>query len=318
LSIWASAAHNGPAGIKHFNPPAENGGGFSFGPEKKLESATRLNFSSLRWDNSRVQYRHSSGEIMKIAWALPFSILCLCATLSVAQTDAKATAYPPTTLSGGISLRSVAGAPFSADVVQQFTQLMPDGTRLARETQGKMFRDAAGRTRSETELVGATAGTETRRYVTIFDPVEQLNIRLDLQTKIATIFPFPSNTGPVSHDVEIKLAKALAVRNANGARQQDMVAAQDMGPSTMQGFAVTGKRRTLPAEARPAGSEKARNVVVETWFSPELKIELQARTEDPALGVRTTKLVNIANGEPDSALFQIPADYTIQDNSLRK
>ena len=255
---------------------------------------------------------------MKIAWALPFSILFVCATLSAAQSGGKATAYPPSTLSGGINLRSVAGAPFSADVVQQFTQLMADGTRVARETHGRMFRDALGRTRSETELVGATASAETRHYVTIFDPVEQLNIRLDLQTKTATIFPFPSSTAPLPHDVEVKLAKALATRTANGGRQQDMVAAQDMGPSTMQGFAVTGRRRTLPAEARPAGGEKARNVVVETWFSPELKIELQARTEDPMLGVHTTKLVNIANGEPDSALFQIPADYTIQDNSPRK
>ena len=255
---------------------------------------------------------------MKTAWALPFSILFLCATLSVAQTGGKATAYPPSTLSGGINLRSVAGAPFSTDVVQQFTQVMADGTPVARETHGKMFRDAAGRTRSETELVSAVAGAETRHYVTILDPVEQLNIRLDVQTKTATIFPFPSSSAPVPHDVEIKLAKALAARNANGGRQQDMVAAQDIGPSTMQGFAVTGRRRTLPAEARPAGGDKARNIVMETWFSPELKIELQARTEDPALGARTTKLVNIANGELDPALFQIPADYTIQDNSSRK
>jgi len=254
---------------------------------------------------------------MKIAWALPLSVLILCATVSVAQT-AKATAYPTSTLSGGINLRSIAGAPFSADVVQQFTQVAVDGTRVARETHGKMFRDALGRTRAETELVGATAGAEARRYVTIFDPVEQLNIRLDPQTKTATLFPFPLRTAAVSQDVEMKLAKALASRNANGARQPDMVAAQQMGPSTMQGFAVTGRRRTLPAEARPAGGEKARNIVTEAWFSPELKIELQARTEDPVLGVRTTKLVNISNGEPDPALFQIPADYTIQDNSSRK
>jgi hypothetical protein len=253
---------------------------------------------------------------MKIAWALPLSVLLVCATMSVAQTGSRATVYPPSTLSGRINLRSVAGAPFSADVLQQFTQVMADGTSVARETHGKMFRDSAGRTRSETELVGATAGAGTRRYVTILDPVEQLNIRLDLQTKIATIFP--SSPAPLSHDVEIKLARALAARNANGARQQDMVAVQDMGPSTMQGFAVTGRRRTLPAEARPAGGEKARNVAVETWFSPELKIELQARTEDPMLGVHTTKLVNIANSEPDPALFQIPVDYTIQDNSPRK
>jgi len=255
---------------------------------------------------------------MKIAWALPLSILFLCATMSVAQTGGKASMYPASTLSGGINLRSIAGAPFSADVVKQATQAVADGSPVMRETHGKMFRDSLGRTRSETELGSATGGAETRRYVTIFDPVEQLNIRLDVQTKTATLFPFPLSTAPVPHNVEIKLSKALAARNANGGRQSGLVASQDLGPSTMEGFAVTGSRRTMPAEARPAGSETSRNIAVETWYSPELKIELESKIEDPKLGVRTTKLVNIVNGEPDPAMFQIPADYTIKDNSLRK
>ncbi|HEX4605311.1 MAG TPA: hypothetical protein VH724_15025 [Candidatus Angelobacter sp.] len=270
---------------------------------------------------------------MKAQYVLPACLLLACASLSWCQSGAGTSSsgssnnHSSSILSGGINLRSIAGIPFSADVVQESTQLQTDGSRIAIETYGKMFRDSAGRTRSETEIAGAATGADMRHYVTIFDPVEQLNIRLDAQTKTATLFPFPTAAAQLPPDVELKLAKALA-RNAQATRQQDLVAAQDLGPATMQGFAVTGVRRALPAEAKAAGSEKARNVAVETWFSPELKIELQSRTDDPPLGVRTTKLVNIINAEPDPALFRIPADYAIADyrsadyttknNSLRK
>jgi len=251
---------------------------------------------------------------MKSRCTLAACLLLFCTSFLWPQSSGSRTST--STLSGGINLRSIAGIPFSADVVQESTQVQIDGGRVVIETHGKMFRDSAGRTRSETEMAGTTAGTGIRHYITIFDPVEQLNIRLDPQTKTATLFPFPASA-PMPRDVELKLAHALA-RNPKAAQQQGLVEAQDLGPSTMQGFTVTGVRRTVPAEARQVGTEKARNVVVESWFSQELKIELQSRTDDPMLGVRTTKLVNIVNTEPDPAMFHVPADYTIKDNSLRK
>jgi hypothetical protein len=230
--------------------------------------------------------------------------------------------FSASTLSSGINLRSIAGAPLSADVVKDFTQTLTDGTQVPVETNGKMFRDSAGRTRTETELITAA---ETRHYVTILDPVAQLNLRLDPQTKTATLFPFPAAP---SQAAEARVTKALTARGATVSRQPALVATQDLGASTLQGFAVTGIKRTVPAAANLPGSERARNVVVESWFSPELQIELQSKTEDPALGMSTTKLVNIGNAEPDSALFQVPSDYTIFDyttkdyttknNSLRK
>ncbi len=110
----------------------------------------------------------------------------------------------------------------------------------------------------------------------------------------------------------MKLAKASEQINST---KHDLAVSQDLGPATMQGFAVTGTRRPVPAKA---GVERARIVTVESWFSPELKIELQSVTDDPMLGVRTTKLMNIISTEPDPAMFQVPAGYTIKDNSLRK
>jgi hypothetical protein len=248
---------------------------------------------------------------MKATCVLAFSSLLLSATISLAQTGAGRRPAVISTLSSGINLRSIPDAPFSADVVKESQQSLPEGARAASQTNGRMFRDTAGRTRSETELKTAT---ETRRYVTILDPVEQLNIRLDPQTKMATLFPFPAGA---TQAAEAKLKNALATRSTQASRPP-LVASENLGAATLQGFAVTGTKRIVPAAANLPNTERARSVTVESWFSPELQIELQSKTIDPLLGVSTARLVNIAAAEPDPALFHIPPDYTIQDNSLRK
>jgi hypothetical protein len=58
--------------------------------------------------------------------------------------------------------------------------------------------------------------------------------------------------------------------------------------------------------------------VVESWFSPELKIELQARTAGPRLGETITRLQNIVAAEPDARLFEVPADYAVKTISPAK
>src|SRR5437867_7461850 len=113
---------------------------------------------------------------MKARVYLFFVALLVCSAAAPAQSDihhgsSNSNHRSVSTLSGGINLRSVEGAPFSADVVNETVEAMPDGTSSRHATRGKMFRDSAGRTRSETELIGANNGAAPRRFVTIIDPV---------------------------------------------------------------------------------------------------------------------------------------------------
>jgi predicted lysophospholipase L1 biosynthesis ABC-type transport system permease subunit len=84
----------------------------------------------------------------------------------------------------------------------------------------------------------------------------------------------------------------------------------------LQGFSVTGTRRTQPGQTQ--NGAKTQDMVMETWFSPELKIELQARVEQPNAGTTTTRLENIVTAEPDRAMFEPPADYTVKTISPSK
>jgi hypothetical protein len=248
---------------------------------------------------------------MKIRYTVILSTLLLCTTISIAQTGGKTSTLASSTLSGGINLRSIAGAPFSANVVKESTQALADGTLARHETRGRMFRDSLGRTRSETELERSAAGAEPRRFVTIVDPLQQISIVLDVAAKKATIFHLPSPSAVTAKNLKLIEAAQTAARSSSGS------ATQNLGAMTIEGFAVTGSRRTH-TDAMGAARDKPQSAVAESWFSPELKVELLATTQVTPSVTRTTRLMNIMPGEPDPSLFQTPADYAVQESSRQK
>lgn len=219
------------------------------------------------------------------------------------------------TLSGGINLRAIAGAPFAADVVKESTRLQADGARTAIETHGKMFRDSAGRTRSETELPPSTAGMPSRHFVTIIDPVQQLSIVLDVDAKTAAVFHLPAPSAVSAR--AMKLTSNVHATHSSGGSSVKEQSTEDLGATMLEGFSVSGTRRTLPAEAG-TGNNKALNAVTDSWFSPDLKVELLATVHVSQFVSRTTRLTNIVPGEPDPALFQVPYGYMIQESSGQK
>lgn len=229
-------------------------------------------------------------------------------SISLSQTNAPRATYPASTLSSGINLRAVAGAPFSADVVSQSTQIQADGTSVTQETHGKVFRDSAGRTRSETELQSSMAGVAPRRIVTIVDPVQGTSMVLDVAAKSATVFHLPAASAD-----KVNLAASRAGRAS--VKQLALPGSEDLGAMMMEGFAVTGIRRAGASEAAKA---PAQNIVTESWFSTELKVDLLVSRQGSQSVSRTTRLTNITPGEPDPTVFQVPADYTVRDNSQPK
>ncbi|HVH26733.1 MAG TPA: hypothetical protein VM818_08240 [Vicinamibacterales bacterium] len=56
-----------------------------------------------------------------------------------------------------------------------------------------------------------------------------------------------------------------------------------------------------------------RVVVSERWYSEDLKAVVQTRRSDPRFGEVTYRLHNIIRAEPPAVLFEVPADFTVQD-----
>lgn len=93
---------------------------------------------------------------------------------------------------------------------------------------------------------------------------------------------------------------------------------EDLGQQVIEGVMAVGTRTTTTLPAGAIGNEQPLIIVSEQWFSPELEVLLVTRHSDPRVGETSYRLTNLVRGEPDRALFQVPADYTLKEMMPRK
>jgi hypothetical protein len=203
--------------------------------------------------------------------------------------------------------QAVKGAPLSGDFVVSRETTLADGNRIHNESTSKVYRDAEGRVRREVGLDLATpaTGNVKRSMVVITDPVAGKRYMLNPDNKSAREMPVH---GP-RHQGE---GRGEHVKAMGDPGEPGAVTKEQLGTKAVNGLQAEGVRvtRTIPAGA--IGNDKPIEVVTERWFSPDLQIAVMTVHTDPMMGTVTTKLVNIARGDPDASLFQVPADYKIE------
>lgn len=202
----------------------------------------------------------------------------------------------------------VTGAPYSADVSNQFVQTLSDGNTIQRSTSGHVARDSQGRTYSQETITGGPLGQQGPVVVTfINDPIAGYSYVLNATTKIAmkrAIAKPPAGAPP---------AGAARPFGQRGPKDSANVTNTDLGTQTIGGVTAQGKSVT---HTIPAGTEGNAQPIVssnETWFSPDLQVIVLAKRSDLRLGQSTYSLTNIQRAEPAASLFQVPSDYTIED-----
>jgi len=95
----------------------------------------------------------------------------------------------------GRSDRVVKGAPFSADVVTETTQTLPDGNHIRQTARAKLYRDSEGRERNEQSLGGLRAlvpNSNLPSVIYINDPVSGVDYALNQRDKTATRYTRPT------------------------------------------------------------------------------------------------------------------------------
>ena len=90
---------------------------------------------------------------------------------------------------------------------------------------------------------------------------------------------------------------------------------EKLEPRSFDGVMAEGTRTTVTIPAGEIGNEQPINIVDERWYSPELQVIVMTRHSDPRSGETTYRLTNISRTEPAAALFQVPSDYTVRDNT---
>jgi TonB family protein len=86
----------------------------------------------------------------------------------------------------------------------------------------------------------------------------------------------------------------------------------------IEGVECDGTRAVVTMPAGAIGNERPIETVNETWYSPELQMMILSKRSDPRFGESTYRVTNIVRSEPESALFQIPSEYTIIDSRANK
>jgi hypothetical protein len=200
-----------------------------------------------------------------------------------------------------IQITVVRGAPFSAEVVVESTQGLADGSRIVRKTTAALLRDGQGRSRREqnlSEIQASPGGTGS--IVFIQDPVTMASYILETATRSARKVVGPKPASPESSAA----AKDVDAQETGAKREP-------LGNGVIDGILVEGRRITRIIPAGEVGNERPLEIVSESWYSPELQTIITSKTFDPRLGQTLYALKNVMRGEPDPALFEVPADFKI-------
>jgi hypothetical protein len=225
------------------------------------------------------------------------------------------------------NFETVKNQPYKAQVNTETRRTLADGSHITQSSTAMIARDSEGRT------VNAQKVGDSLTITTIFDPVAKTHIDYTSDTKIAHVLALPT---PITSTSQVPVAMGAALPGFAAGPPSGAVglfvqgravspqlagkhtATEPLGAKTIEGIQVTGTRTTSTLPAGTIGNEKDLTTTREEWYSPDLKLLVQSTQNDPRLGQTTYTLTGIQQGPPDETLFQVPADYTIQDIPVPK
>jgi hypothetical protein len=90
-----------------------------------------------------------------------------------------------------------------------------------------------------------------------------------------------------------------------------------LGKQTIEGIMAEGTKTTVTIPAGKIGNELPIHIVTESWYSPELQTLVLNRHLDPRMGETSFRLNGITRAEPARSLFEVPADYRMEEGLQR-
>src|SRR6266853_526821 len=218
----------------------------------------------------------------------------------------------------------ITGAPYTATVSTEMTQILADGNRINNKTTASLARDSQGRTRRE-ETMGMVGPWQVNgpKLVFINDPTSQTNYVLDSNKQTAMVLKHAgmnATGGAVGASTSVSgsaeggfKVKMVYQGKGPGGDQPDEARTESLGTQVMEGVAVDGKRVTRTIPAGQIGNTQPIEISSEVWTSPDLQIVVMSKHSDPRFGETTYQLTGIQRAEPDHSLFEIPPGYSVKN-----
>jgi hypothetical protein len=203
----------------------------------------------------------------------------------------------------------IKGAPYTATRTKEVSHVLADGNRVVDGTTTFVARDSEGRTLNAG--LGEGKSLSAAKWKTISDPVAQSTYMY-----VAPSTPSGKHiAAQFSGAKEAEFAPAEDVANA-APNLPGEVKRESLGRQMMQGLWVEGSRVTRTIAAGTAGNKQAFDITSEEWYSPGLHVVVLKKQNDPRVGETVVRLTDIKLAEPDSSLFQVPADDQNRLNEL--
>jgi hypothetical protein len=188
-------------------------------------------------------------------------------------------------------------APFSAVLVQQLEQTLNDGTHISRDNNEIVMRDGMGRIYRERAIHRpGSPDTVLHSTITLLDPILRVQYLCNSVRKGCTKMEYRQHPN---------LRASVFPEKGKG------ITVEDLGPATISGLEVEGKRVTREIPEGAVGNDRPMTTTVETWHSHELDVDVQVKRSDLRAGTRTNTLTDVQIGEPDPKYFQVPEGYRI-------
>jgi hypothetical protein len=203
-----------------------------------------------------------------------------------------------------ISIPPIPGEPFTATVSTRWTRPLADGSTVTLENRRTIARDNTGRIFQERRTlspIGDSTGNKVTR-LEIADPQSHTIHICPINMRMCRIFDYyaPAAVPPSTPAGPLDRGKMFLSRTA-------------LGTDSIDGLDVVGTSETTTILAGTMGNDQDLQVVKEFWFSPQLGINLIEKRQDPRFGSQNFLVSEISPGEPDSALFDVPAGFRIED-----
>ncbi len=212
---------------------------------------------------------------------------------------------------GPSSWPPVPNAPFCADEVSESQRILKDGTQHTQTSPAvHRCRDAAGRDMTKFAMsipLPDANPAPNMDVVSITDPVAGVLCTLDMQHKVAHCVTLALVMSPVFRPVR-RTSNSLSP----GVPLPRPVT-ESLGTKTLNGVLAEGTLQTQVVPGNVDGTVPSSTVTNESWWAPEMRILLVQKRSDsnPRNGLTIRRLDNLTLGPPDPALFQIPPDYQI-------
>jgi hypothetical protein len=206
-----------------------------------------------------------------------------------------------------IFIPSMPNAPFTANVNTEWIRQQPDGGTVTLKNHRTIARDAAGRVFQERRYFVPDDGKHesTVTQIEISDPTsheQYICVPREQVCRLQQFFP-----------------RSIAPSSAAGtaANQPSAPGQEFLGRQTIEGLESIGTLETTLIETGAVGNNSPILEKREFWYSPQIGVNLITKRDDPRFATQQNfEVTNIALGEPDAKLFELPSGYKVID--LRK